>query len=281
MNDTTIQLSAIDTFRDLHSSGCFILPNPWDVGTAVVLQRLGFPALATTSAGFAFTRGLPDDVSAIPRDVMLEHIRDIVTATSLPVNADFQNGYADEPEGVAANVALCVATGVAGLSIEDATGDSTAPLYDQDLAVERIKAARAAIDATGIPVVLTARCEAWLVGHPSPFQVAVERLIAFAEAGADCLYAPGVQKPEEIAEIVKAVLPKPVNVLMSAPNQELSVARLAELGVRRISLGSALARAAWGALIRATRSMTTAGSFDGLAGAASFAELNTIFRGRG
>lgn len=281
MNDTTTQFSAINTFRELHSSGCFILPNPWDVGTAVVLQRLGFPALATTSAGFAFTRGLPDDVSAIPRDVMLEHIRDIVTATPLPVNADFQNGYADEPEGVAANVALCVATGVAGLSIEDATGDSTAPLYGQNLAVERVRAARAAIDATGIPVVLTARCEAWLVGHPSPFQVAVERLAAFAEAGADCLYAPGVKEPGEIEEIVKAVSPKPVNVLMSAPNPELSVARLADLGVRRISLGSALARAAWGALIRATRAMTTAGSFDGLAGAASFAELNTIFRNRG
>lgn len=281
MNDPTTQLSAIKTFRELHSSGCFILPNPWDVGTTVVLERLGFKALATTSAGFAFTRGLPDDVSAIPRDVMLEHIRDIVTATPLPVNADFQNGYADEPEGVATSVALCVATGVAGLSIEDATGDSEAPLYEQDLAVERIKAARAAIDATGIPVILTARCEAWLVGHPSPFQVAVERLVAFAEAGADCLYAPGVKEPEEIAEIVKAVSPKPVNVLMSAPSQELSVARLADLGVRRISLGSALARAAWGALIRATRAMTTAGSFDGLAGAASFAELNTIFRSRG
>lgn len=281
MNDTTTQLSAIKTFRELHSSGCFILPNPWDVGTAVVLQHLGFAALATTSAGFAFTRGLPDDVSAIPRDVMLEHIRDIVTATPLPVNADFQNGYADEPESVAANVALCVATGVAGLSIEDATGNSEAPLYDQNLAVERIKAARAAIDATGIPVILTARCEAWLVGHPSPFQVAVERLVAFAEAGADCLYAPGVKEPEEIAEIVKAVSPKPVNVLMSAPSQELSVAVLADLGVRRISLGSALARAASGALIRAARGMTTAGSFDGLAGAASFAELNTIFRNRG
>ena len=281
MNDTTPQLSAIATFRELHSSGCFVLPNPWDVGTAVVLQRLGFSALATTSAGFAFTRGLPDDVSAIPCDVMLGHIRDIVTATPLPVNADFQNGYADEPESIAANVALCVATGVAGLSIEDATGDSTAPLYEQDLAVERIRAARAAIDATGIPVLLTARCEAWLVGHPSPFQVAVERLVAFAEAGADCLYAPGVREPEEIAEIVNAVSPKPVNVLMSAPSPVLSVARLADLGVRRISLGSALARAAWGALIRAARGMTTAGSFDGLAGAASFAELNTIFQNRG
>lgn len=257
------------------------MPNPWDVGSALYLQHLGFEALATTSAGFAFTRGLPDDVDAIPRDDMLAHVREVVAATPLPMNADFQSGYADEPEGVAANVALCVATGVAGLSIEDSTGDKAAPLYEEGLAVDRVRAARGAIDASGIPVVLTARCEAWLVGHPDPARVALRRLVAYAEAGADCLFAPGVRDPQEIAAMVKAVAPKPVNVLVSAPSAELSVSRLADLGVRRISVGSALARAAWGAFMRAARDLATNGSFDGLAGAASFAELNGLFRDRG
>jgi 2-methylisocitrate lyase-like PEP mutase family enzyme len=282
MNDASpAQRSAIDSFRKLHSSGCFVVPNPWDPGTALLLQHLGFEALATTSAGFAFTRGLPDEVRAIPLETMLAHIRDIVAATPLPVNADFQSGYADEPEGVAANVALCIATGVAGLSIEDGTGDSASPLYEERLAVERVKAARAAIDESGIPVVLTARCEAWLVGHPDPARVALERLAAYAEAGADCLFAPGVRDPQEIAAMVKAASPKPVNVLVSAPSSELSVSRLADLGVRRISVGSALARAGWGAFIRAARTIATAGSFDGLADAAAFSELNGLFRDRG
>jgi 2-methylisocitrate lyase-like PEP mutase family enzyme len=275
------QQSTIDSFWKLHSSGCFVLPNPWDVGTARYLQHLGFQALATTSAGFAFSRGLPDEVRAIPRDTMLAHIREIVAATPLPVNADFQSGYAHEPEGVAANVALCIATGVAGLSIEDATGDGASPLYEELLAVDRVRAARAAIDISGIPVVLTARCEAWLVGHPDPARVSLERLVSYAEAGADCLFAPGVRDPKEIAAIVKAVAPKPVNVLVSAPGNDLSVSRLADLGVRRISVGSALARAAWGAFIRAAREIATAGSFDGLAGAAPFSELNGLFRDRG
>ncbi|MBW8877446.1 MAG: isocitrate lyase/phosphoenolpyruvate mutase family protein [Acidobacteria bacterium] len=282
MNDaTSTQRSAIARFRELHASGCFVIPNPWDVGTARYLQHLGFEALATTSAGFAFTHGLPDEVSAIPRDAMLAHIREIVAATPLPVNADFQAGYAHEPEGVAANVALCIATGVAGLSIEDATGDNARPLYEDRLAVDRIRAARGAIDASGIPVVLTARCEAWLVGQSDPARVALERLVAYAEAGADCLFAPGVREPDEIAAIVKAVSPKPVNVLVSAPSSALSVSRLADLGVRRISFGSALARVAWGAFLRATQSIATTGSFDALAGAASFAELNELFRNRG
>ncbi|HEX4963061.1 MAG TPA: isocitrate lyase/phosphoenolpyruvate mutase family protein [Thermoanaerobaculia bacterium] len=279
MNDaTSVQRSAIAEFQRLHASGCFVLPNPWDAGSAVYLQHLGFKALATTSAGFAFSRGLPDEVSAVPRDVMLAHIRDLVEATPLPVNADFQTGYADEPEGVADNVALCIATGVAGLSIEDSTGDPAKPLYDEGLALERIKAARAAIDRSGIPVLLTARCEAWLVGHPEASRIALARLVAFAEAGADCLYAPGVRDPEEIAAIVRAVAPKPVNVLVSAPSTVLSVSRLADLGVRRISVGSALARAAWGAFIRAAKTLAETGSFDDLAGAASFAELNELFR---
>src|SRR3989440_2553662 len=186
------QSSAIAMFRALHESGCFVLPNPWDAGTALYLQHLGFKALATTSAGFAFTRGLPDSVTAVPRDLMLAHIREVAAATSLPVNADFQTGYADEPEDVAANVALCVATGVAGLSIEDASGDRATPLYEFSLAVERIRTARAAIDASGVPVVLTGRCEAWLVGQQDPARVTLERLVAYADAGADCLYAPGV-----------------------------------------------------------------------------------------
>lgn len=270
------QSTAVETFRALHESGCLVMPNPWDAGSAVYLQHLGFAALATTSAGFAFTKALPDSVSAVPRDLMLAHIRDVVAATPLPLNADFQTGYADEPEGVAANVALCIATGVAGLSIEDATGISATPLYDFDLAVERIRAARAAIDASGIPIVLTARCEAYLVGQPDPARIALDRLVAFGEAGADCLFAPGVREPDEIAAIVKAVAPRPVNVLVSAPNPDLSVDRLAELGVRRISVGSGLARVAWGAFIRAAQDIKNTGSFDGFGGAASFSEISDV-----
>jgi 2-methylisocitrate lyase-like PEP mutase family enzyme len=282
MNDSSnAQSSAITTFRSLHQSGCFVLPNPWDVGTSVYLEYLGFEALATTSAGAAFALGKPDTVSAVSRDVMLAHIRDVVNATPLPVNADYQTGYADEPEGVAANVSLCIATGVAGLSIEDGTGDRKAPLYEFDLAVDRVRAARAAIDASGLQVVLTGRCEAWLVGQPNPARVALERLTAYAEAGADCLYAPGVRDPDEIAAIVKAVAPKPINVLMSSPSPTLSVARLGDLGVRRVSVGSTLARVAWGAFIRAARSIATTGSFDSLGDAAPFAELNKLFADRG
>jgi 2-methylisocitrate lyase-like PEP mutase family enzyme len=273
------QSSAIAAFQKLHASGCFLLPNPWDVGSARYLQSLGFKALATTSAGFAFSRGLPDEVRALPRDLMLAHIREIAAATSLPVNADFQSGYANEPEGVAASVALCVAAGVAGLSIEDSTGDAAMPLYDEEMAIDRVRAARAAIDIAGVPVVLTARCEAWLVGHPDASRVALRRLVAFAEAGADCLYAPGVKDLDEIARIVKAVAPKAVNVLVSAPSPDLTLPRLAEIGVRRISVGSALARVAWGAFMKAARGMAE-GSFDGLAGAAPFGELNELF-GRG
>jgi 2-methylisocitrate lyase-like PEP mutase family enzyme len=273
----TKQSVAIEKFRALHESGCFVLPNPWDAGTAVYLQHLGFEAVATTSAGFAFSRGLPDSVSAVPVNLVLAHVREIVEATTLPVNADFQNGYADDPEGVATNVALCITTGVAGLSIEDATGDDSAPLYDSALAIDRVQAARAAIDASGIPVVLTARCEAWLVGDPDPLRTSLERLVAFGNAGADCLYAPGVTKPEEIAAIVKAVSPKPVNVLVSTNNCDLSVLQLANLGVRRISVGAALARVAWGAFIQAARDIKDAGSFKAFAEAAPFNELNDLF----
>ncbi|MDB4966808.1 MAG: 2-methylisocitrate lyase [Myxococcales bacterium] len=273
--------AAVARFRELHASGCFVMPNPWDAGSAVFLEHLGFPAVATTSAGAAFARAKPDEVWAVPRDMMLAHIAEVVAATSLPVNADFQAGYADEPAAVATNVALCVATGVAGLSIEDNTGHVKTPLYDATLAVERIKAARAAIDASGSGVLLTARCEAYLVGTTDPARVAIDRLVAFAEAGADCLFAPGVKSPDEIAAMVRAVAPKPVNVLVSAPTATLSVPRLAELGVRRVSVGSALARVAWGAFIRAARSLATTGSFDGLADGAAFAELNDLFLKRG
>ena len=276
----TNQLSAVETFRALHTSGCFLLPNPFDVGSAVYLHHLGFKALATSSAGFAFTRGLPDDPSAISRKTMLDHIREVVLATPLPVNADFQNGYADEPEAVAESVRLCIATGVAGLSIEDSTGDQSQPLYEESLAVERIKAARFAIDQSGIPVILTARCEAFLVGHPDAFEFATKRLVAFAEAGADCLYAPGVTDPALISAIVKAVSPKPVNVLASRPDPNLTLSRLTDLGVRRISVGSALSRVAWGAFTRAARSILGTGEFDAFAELASSAELNGVFRER-
>lgn len=277
---SAVQSFAIARFRAMHESGCFVLPNPWDVGSALYLQHLGFQALATTSAGMAFARGLPDTVPAIPCEVMLDHIRDVVAATPLPVNADFQNGYADAPDGVARNVALCINTGVAGLSIEDATGESATPLYEFRLAADRVRAARAAIDASGIPVVLTARCEAWLVGDANAARVAIERLVAFAEAGADCLYAPGVRDPDEIAAIVKAVSPKPVNVLVSTPSPDLTVSRLAGLGVRRISVGSALARVAWGAFIRSAHSIATTGTFETFAEATPFAELNGVMSAR-
>ena len=271
--------SAIERFHQLHQSGCFVLPNPWDVGSTIYLEHLGFKAVATTSAGFAFSKGLPDDPEVISRAVMLEHFREIAAATSLPVNADFQNGFADDPEAVAEGVRLCIATGVAGLSIEDSTGRKDQPLYDFPLAVERIKTARAAIDASGVRVVLTARCEAHLVGAPDPMRISVERLVAFAEAGADCLYAPGVTEPDEIAQIAKAVSPKPVNVLVFAKNCHLTVNQLEDLGVRRISVGSSLARAAWGGLIRAAEEIQSAGSFESFAGAATF-DLNSLFHNR-
>jgi 2-methylisocitrate lyase-like PEP mutase family enzyme len=281
MNEgNSAQLSAVTRFRAMHASGCFVLPNPWDVGTAVYLHHLGFEALATTSAGVAFSRGMPDATPALPLEEMLTHIREVAAATPLPVNADFQSGYADEPEGVAANVTLCLATGVAGLSIEDNTGDAASPLYETGLAIERIRAARHAIDASGIPVVLTGRCEAWLVGESDPFRVALDRLVAYAEAGADCLYAPSVREPDEIAAIVKAVSPKPVNVLMHEPSAILSVSRLADLGVRRVSVGSAMARVAWGAFIRSAQSIAATGTFDSFAEAAPFAEINDVFSQR-
>ena len=198
------------TFRQLHAAGCFVIPNPWDVGTARYLQGLGFKALASTSAGFAFTQGLPD--GGVPRDMMLAHLRELCAATDLPVNADFEGGYADAPEGVAESVRLCIETGVAGLSIEDSTGDSAKPLYDFDLALARVRAARAAVDKAGGDVVFTARSEGFIAGRPD-LEETIRRLKAFAAAGADCLYAPGIKTREQIAAVVQAVAPKPVNFL--------------------------------------------------------------------
>jgi 2-methylisocitrate lyase-like PEP mutase family enzyme len=273
---TSTQKSAAETFRALHESGCFVLPNPWDIGTAVYLESVGFKALATTSAGFAFSRGKPD--GGVPRDEMLVHIKQIVEATALPVNADFLNGYADKPEDVAANVRLCIDTGVAGLSIEDKPGRTDAPLYERSLAVERIRAARAAIDEARTGVVLTGRCEAWLVGDATPFRTSLDRLVAYAQAGADCLYAPAVTNADEIAQIVKAVAPKPVNVLVSGFNHQLLLSQLADLGVRRISVGSGLALAAWGAFVRAAKEIKANGTFKLLIDNAPSADLNKLFR---
>jgi 2-methylisocitrate lyase-like PEP mutase family enzyme len=259
-------------FRELHRAGCFALPNPWDIGTARYVQHLGFKALATTSAGFAFSRGLPD--GSVGRDEMLFHIREIVEATDLPVSADYENGYADDSAGVGENVRLCLEAGTAGLSIEDATGREQEPLYEIGHAAERIRAARDAIGDSG--VVLVGRAECFLVGQTN-IKETICRLQAYADAGADCLYAPGVQKREHIAAIVAAVAPKSVNVLISAPGG-LTMADAAALGVRRVSVGGALARAAWGGLIRAATELAESSRFDGFADAAPHAQLQEFFR---
>jgi 2-methylisocitrate lyase-like PEP mutase family enzyme len=259
------------TFWELHRSGCFAIPNPWDIGSARFLQRLGFKAIATTSAGFAFSRGLPDGV--VGRDAMLEHIREIVEATDLPVSADFENGYAGDANWVAESARLCAETGVAGLSIEDAVDRKESRLYDFDLSVERIHAVREAIDSTG--VLLVGRAEGFLVGRENIDQV-IKRLIAYADAGADCLYAPGIREREHIEAIVAAVAPKPVNILIGGAIG-LTMKDAESLGVRRVSVGGALARAAWGGFIRAAKGLAEHGTFDGFAGATPHAELQEFF----
>ena len=261
------------TFRALHQSGCFVIPNPWNVGSARYLQGLGFKALATTSSGYAHAQGFSD--GDVTRDMVLTHCREIADAADVPVNADFEGGYADDPEGVAANVALCIATGVAGLSIEDFTGDETDPLYDFDLAVKRVKAARAAIDKAGGDVVFTARSEGFIHGRPDMAET-VRRLKAFADAGADCLYAPGIRTREQIAEVVRAVAPKPVNFLNSGAFG-FTVEDLAALGVRRISVGGTLARVAMGAFIKSATEIAKEGKFESFAGTMPNAELNKFF----
>ena len=265
-------------FRALHDRGCFVIPNPWDVGSARYLQHLGFPALATTSAGFAFSQGLPDsgDDDVIARDRNLAYIADITAAVDLPVSADFMSGYGTKPEDVAESVIRCVATGVAGLSIEDSTGDPSSPLYDLPIAVDRVRAARQAIDRSGDDVLLTARAECYHVGHPDPFRESVRRLQAYAAAGADVLFAPGPQTPAEIEALVAAVAPRPLNLLV-VRDIGLSVGEIAGLGVRRISVGGALALAAWTGFIRAAQSLKSEGSFSGLASLVPYAEINGLF----
>jgi 2-methylisocitrate lyase-like PEP mutase family enzyme len=261
-------------FRALHERGCFVIPNPWDVGTARYLQQLGFQAIATTSSGAAWSHGVPDN--AVGRDAMLAHIALIVSASDLPVNADFESGYASSPRELGESVRMCVDTGVAGLSIEDSTGEADHPLFAMEEAVERIRAARNAIDARGEDVMLVGRAECFLVGRPD-LDETIGRLKAYAAAGADCLYAPGIRTREQIARIVEALAPKPVNVLVGAPIG-LTVQDLAQLGVRRISVGGALARAAWGGFIRAARAIAEAGTFEPLGEAVSGPELNGFFR---
>jgi 2-methylisocitrate lyase-like PEP mutase family enzyme len=265
-------------FRALHERGCFVIPNPWDVGSARYLQHLGFPALATTSAGFAFSQGLPDsgDDAVMTRDRSLGYISSITAAVDLPVTADFMSGYGREPEDVAESVTRCVATGVAGLSIEDATGDRASPMYELSVAVERVRAARQAIDQSGADVLLTARAECYHVGHPDPFRQSVRRLQAYADAGADVLFAPGPQTDTEIKALVEAVAPKPLNLLV-VRDIGLSAEQIAALGVRRISVGGALALAAWTGFVRAAQALRSKGSFDGLANMVPYAEINGLF----
>lgn len=259
-------------FRELHQSGCFVLPNPWDCGSARLLAGLGFSALATTSAGFAWSLGRPDN--GVTLDEALGHFRAVAGSVSVPVNADFEGGFATDPAGVGRNVAAAAATGIAGVSIEDSTGDPARPLVDFPLAVERIQAARRAIDAGGTPVLLTGRSEGFIVGRPDLAET-IRRLTAYAEAGAECLYAPGITTPEEIAAVVAAVAPKPVNVLVSS--DFTTVAELARAGVRRISVGGALARTAWTGFLEAAREIAERGSFGALGRAVSFAEINRSF----
>ena len=259
-------------FRQLHQAGCFVMPNPWDLGSARHLVQLGFPALATTSSGFAWSLGRPDNRVSLAE--ALAHLRSIAHAVPVPVNADFEGGFATAPAEVGVNVAAATATGIAGLSIEDSTGDAPTPLYDFALAVERIQAARRAIDDSGTGILLTGRSEGFLVGRPD-LDETIRRLTAYAEAGADCLYAPGIRTKAEIGAVVKAVAPKPVNVLVS--NDFTTVTELALAGVRRISVGGALARAAWTGFLQAAREVAEQGTFTSLARAVPFTEINGSF----
>jgi 2-methylisocitrate lyase-like PEP mutase family enzyme len=252
----TSQSQKVEAFHRLHAEGCFVIPNPWDVGSAVALEGMGFTALATTSSGFAWTLGRPD--YGVGRDEVLEHLRQISAAVDVPVNADFEGGFATDPHGVAVNVKLAAETGIAGLSIEDSTGDDFEPLFPFDLAVERIRAARQAIDESGRGVVLTGRSEGFVAGRPD-LEETIRRLKAYAEAGADCLYAPRIETVEQISAIVAAVAPKPVNLLANAPF--VTVAEAASLGVRRISVGGTLARTAWGGFLAAAEEIATEGTF--------------------
>jgi methylisocitrate lyase len=259
-------------FRELHQSGCFVIPNPWDAGSARLLAMLGFPALATTSSGFAWSLGKADNRATLPE--VLAQLRSIASAVKIPVNADFEGGFAIEPAAVGANVAAATATGIAGLSIEDSTGDPTSPLFDFALAVERVRAARHAIDESGTGILLTGRSEGFIVGRPDLTET-IRRLTAYAEAGADCLYAPGIRNRTDIVTVVNAVAPKAVNVLVSS--DFTTVAELADLGVRRISVGGALARAAWAGFLQAATEIATKGTFTTLAHAIPPVDLDETF----
>jgi 2-methylisocitrate lyase-like PEP mutase family enzyme len=262
------------SFRELHAAGCFVIPNPWDAGSARYLQSLGFKALATTSSGFAWSQARADN--GVERDTVLAHLAAMVAATDLPINADFESGFARDAAGVAQSVLLAVETGVAGLSIEDSTGDTATPLYDIDVAVERMRAARGAIDKAGGDTLLVGRAEGFLVGRPDLAET-IARLTAYANAGADCLYAPGIRTRDHIGAVVDAIAPKPVNLLIGWPS-DMTVADIAALGVRRISVGGALARSAWGGFMRAAAQIASKGTFGGFADAASGADLNALFR---
>ena len=258
-------------FRRLHQSGCFLIPNPWDVGSARMLVQLGFPALATTSSGFAWSQGLTDH--GVSLEEILAHLRSVAAAVAVPVNADFEGGFAIEPAAVGANVAAAATTGVAGLSIEDSTNDPSNPLFEFHLSVERVRAARQAIDASGRDILLTGRSEGFIARRPDLVET-IRRLTAYAEAGADCLYAPGLRRLEDIEAVVRAVAPKPVNVLVNSGFA--SLAELADLGVRRISVGGALARAAWSGFLEAAREMAEQGTFMDLGQTVSSAEINRL-----
>ncbi len=259
-------------FQQLHQSGCFAIPNPWDLGSARLLQVMGFKALASTSSGLAWSHAQPDNAASL--QTTLAHLRELVAGSDLPINADFENGFAADAAGVGKHVALAVQTGVAGLSIEDSTGDAATPLFSIDQACLRLRAARAAIDSAGGDVLLVGRAECFLVGRPD-IDETITRLKAYANAGADVLYAPGIRSTAHIREVVDAVAPKPVNLLLGWPS-EMSMADVAALGVRRVSVGGALARAAWGGFMRAAKALAD-GSFSGFADAASGAELNALF----
>ncbi len=259
-------------FHRLHASGCFVMPNPWDAGSARTLESMGFKALATTSAGFAWTLGRADN--QVTLDQALEHLRVMAAAVRVPVNADFEGGFAVDPEQVAANVKRAAATGIAGLSIEDSTGDVAHPLHDFDLAVERIRAARQAIDESGAGIVLTGRSEGFVCGRPDIVET-IRRLRAYAEAGADCLYAPRIETAEHVSAIVSALSPKPVNLLINAPF--ITVAEAASLGVRRISVGGTLARTAWAGFLGAAREMADEGTFSRFA---HLPNVDALFRER-
>lgn len=262
-------------FHQLHQSGCFVIPNPWDLGSARVLVKLGFRALATTSAGFAWSVGRPDNHVTLAQ--ALEHFRSLAEGVEVPVNGDFEGGFATDPADVGINVAAATATGIAGLSIEDSTGDPSKPLFEKSLAVERIRAARRAIDDSRTGVLLTGRSEGFIVGRPDLAET-IERLTAYAEAGAECLYAPGIRTKDDILAVVRAIAPKPVNVLVGS--DFATVAELAAAGVRRISVGGALARVAWAGFLQAAKEIAEHGTFTNLTRAVPFAEIDATFAPR-